>query len=144
MKRFVLICLAATLGFAGEAQAACDGIRTANARQIPVSIGMGEKPPNQVCSWQTPRIKTGECTVTKVRVEGAGPRPAAIDVTRKADGAKTAGRSTNGSNGNWFWAGNNLNCSSAGCGTSAYKVETSKKAPSFVCQQILKVIIELG
>jgi len=94
------------------------------------------------CVWEIPEISAPGCNIVRARVEGAGTKPAsAISITRNSNDNVALSRSAMGGHGNWYWVGNNLNCSKAGCGTSSYTIVTDDPAIANVCKQRLTLIL---
>ena len=151
IRSIIAIALAGVLS-AGAAEA-CSGTVSKKSNIQPLAgSGVPKKGP-QICEW-TITLNADGCNIIDARLESAPPRGGAattpllggvsgmsVSITREADGYLVPNRSVTPSGNGWYWEGNNLNCSSAGCGTSTYTIVTDTAQLRNICSQRLTLIL---
>jgi hypothetical protein len=156
----VAVAVAALLGItmAGSAAADCPEVfdgqtETYTLRLAPdgeTTIGPvpenAERVTEVVCQWNTTRrIQVHpDCNIRGITVNGAGIRPAEIDVERVVDGETALSRTPTGGGGGWTLQYNgSMLCSDEECRQSRYHVRTSNPAPMAVCLQTVTMYLRL-
>lgn len=145
------------LGAPSEAEAACQNAYTlSSAKPLSLPAGrVGAKDATpRVCRWDIPTFGPPvDCGVATLRVEGAGPRPARINLQRDSDnvieqGKQTVGPSSLYPGAKWsaqinFNQNQQLACNPGTCPTSSYTITTMSAVPPFICAQLVKLVIQL-